>query len=1097
MIGMLDRMIHGRLARPLRSVCLTLGLCLLATAAPAGAAAAAPLWQLDVAANSTVPPSGTLHYFVRATNVGDAAVASPFELTIRLPAGMTSDGITSRTRDDPSDPFSCSGASGASVVTCTSSFFLLPFDFTASELQVSVDGAASGSLTSAFEISGGGAQTQSKTDATTVTNADPGFGVDTFDGSVDADPAGGAFTQAGGHPFAASTFIAFNTIDGPNPLTGPVWPVEQPKDVVVDLPPGFVGDPTGAAQCTAGELANSATATDVRPLCSPASQIGVTTVTITRSSSVDKAVGPLPVFNMVPPPGVPARFGFNALGTVVTLDARLRSDSDYGLSVDVHKISEGLAIAGTSLTIWGVPAASSHDAQRSCPGEHAPSDGGPSCRAGLSPQPFLRNVTSCDAAAGSSVVDGLVTSVHTDSWVHPGRLNADGTPDLTDPNWDNDQFISHLPPGKPEQGPNQLPTDCGRVPFDPALEGQPVAPAQASSPSGFAFDLTMPQSDDPGTIGTGDLRKAVVTLPAGVHVSPSSANGLAACGPDQIGLHTLADPTCPDGSKVGSLTIRTPLLRDPLEGSIYLATPFNNPFNKLIAIYLVARGPGLIVKLAGSVDIDQNTGQLTTTFDNQPQLPFSNLHLEFKGGSRAPLVTPTRCGTYTTHSVLTSWSGKTVEDDSSFTLASDANGTACNPHGFSPEMSAGTANPIAGGTTSFLLGLTRGDLDQELGSLSIDMPEGLLGYISKVQQCGATDARNGTCGSASQIGDVTVGAGAGSSPFYVSGGRAYLTGPYNGAPYGLSIVVPAVAGPFDLGNVNVRSAIFVDKHDSSLRVVSDPLPTILQGIPLDVRDVRVNVNRRGFIVNPTNCARKTVDGVITSTEGARAAVSDRFQVGECASLGFKPRMAITVGGRRHTHRGQTTPLSTTITMPRGKQANLRFVRVTLPDTINARLTVIQDACTRAEFESDIRKCAHARAGSAVASTPLLSKPLRGNAYFVKNGHPIPDLFIALRGDVDFDLIGTISIVNNRLLRTTFATAPDVPIRSFSLRLLGDPKNGSVGAAANLCARSSRRHKVALDFIAQNGRVHQVQQALRVKGCAKHKRGKGAAHRSAR
>jgi hypothetical protein len=1094
---MLGRIAHVRCARSLRSLRLVLSLAVVAVMVSAGAAGAAQVWQLDVAANTTVAQGDSLHYFVRAINVGDAAMTDPYTLTIRLPTGMTSAGVTSTVPGFQFDPYSCTGASGATVVACTSSFPLPPLISAATDLQVRIDGAASGRLTTAIEIAGGGAPTQARNDATEVTDTPPAYGVDSFDGSVDADVAGAAFTRAGGHPFAASASIAFNTIQNANALIGPLWPVEQPKNVVVDLPPGLVGNPSAAAQCTAGELANAVNAIDVRPLCSAASQVGVTSVTVARPDTIGKVIGPLPVFNLVPPPGVPARFGFNAAGTVVTLDARLRSDGDYGLSIDVHNISEGLAVASNSLTFWGVPADPIHDSLRSCAGERAPSDGGPSCRAGVAPKAFLRNPTSCEAPAGSSVTDGLVTTIHTDSWVHPGRVKADGTPDLTDPSWKNDQFVSHQPPGKPEPGQNQLPTECDRVPFSPTLEGQPTAPAQASSPSGFAFDLSLPQTDDPIATGEADLRKAVVTLPAGVRVSPSSANGLAACGPDQIGLHTLADPTCPDGSKVGSLTIRTPLLRDPLSGSIYLATPFNNPFNKLIAIYLVARGPGLIVKLAGSVDIDQTNGQLTATFDDNPQLPFSNLHLEFKGGSRAPLVTPKSCGEYTTHALLTSWSGKTVESISRFTLAADANGSACDPHGFSPELSAGTKNPVAGASSPFLLGLTRGDLDQELGSLTIDMPEGLLGYISKVEQCGAVAAANGTCGSASQIGDVTVGAGAGGSPYFVTGGRAYLTGPYKGAPYGLSIVVPAVAGPFNLGDVNVRSAIFVDKHDSTLRIISDPLPTILQGIPLDVRDVRVNVNRGGFIVNPTSCARKTVSGVITSTEGTRAAVSDRFQVGECASLGFKPTMAMRVGGRGHTRRGQTSPFTTTLTMPRRGQANLKFVRVTLPITINARLNTISDACTRAEFESDISKCAHARAGSATAVTPLLNDPLRGNAYFVKNGRAIPDLFVALRGPVAFDLIGRITIVNNKLLRTTFDAAPDVPIRSFTLRLLGGPRTASIGAAANLCSAKSRHATASVDYIGQNGKVRQVDQHLKVAGCPKHKRGKGAARRSAR
>jgi hypothetical protein len=298
--------------------------------------------------------------------------------------------------------------------------------------------------------------------------------------------------------------------------------------------------------------------------------------------------------------------------------------------------------------------------------------------------------------------------------------------------------------------------------------------------------------------------------------------------------------------------------------------------------------------------------------------------------------------------------------------------------------------------------------------------------------------------------------------------------------------VPAVAGPFDLGNVVVRSAIFVDKHTADLRVVSDPLPRILQGIPLNVRDVRVNVNRPDFFLNATNCTEKRIGATLVSTQGMSANVSTRYQAGDCASLAFKPSMVLTVGGRGHVHRNSTTPLSTTLRMPSRQQANLRFVRVTLPQTINARLTVINDACTRAEFEADISRCSHARAGTATANTPLLRDPLRGNVYFVKNGHPLPDLFVALRGQVDFDLIGRISIPGSTRLATTFEAAPDVPVRSFTLKLFGDRKNGSIGAATNLCSARSRRANVELDYIAQSGKVRQVDQPLVIKGCGRSK-----------
>ncbi len=498
------------------------------------------------------------------------------------------------------------------------------------------------------------------------------------------------------------------------------------------------------------------------------------------------------------------------------------------------------------------------------------------------------------------------------------------------------------------------------------------------------------------------------------------------------------------------------------------------------------------MKLAGKVDTDPNTGQLTATFDDNPQLPFSNLHLEFNGGPRAPLTTPDACGTYATHAVMTGWSGAKAASDSSFTLDQDADGAPCSAHGAAPGFAAGTADPIAGKDTMFHLRVTRGDQQPRLQSVTVDMPEGLLGHVADVVQCAEGDAAHGTCPDGARIGNVVVGAGAGSNPFYITNGRAYLTGPYKGAPFGLSMVVPAVAGPFDLGNVNVRAALFVDKHDATLRVVSDSLPTILEGIPLDVRDVRVNIDRDGFIVNPTSCAEKTVGGIIGSTDGSSVNVSTRFQVGECARLALKPKMRIFVGKKRRTHRNAVTPFTTALKMPAG-QTNLRYVKVSLPTTLNARLDVVNRACTRDEFEAG--HCSQAKAGTAYAITPLLRDPLRGGVYFVRNGHAIPDIFVALRGQVDFDLIGRVTIPGGKHLATTFDAVPDVPITKFVLRLVGG-KHGPVGAATNLCTRQGHRTPASIGYTGQNGKVVHVNQRIHIRGCAKHKARK-AAHRKAK
>ena len=792
-------------------------------------------------------------------------------------------------------------------------------------------------------------------------------------------------------------------------------------------------------------------------------------------------LGPIPLYNLVPPPNMPAQFGFNIYGVVGTLAASLRSDSDYGITITAPNLSEGIAFTSTRVTLWGEPADDVHTPERACPGRSTPdyvTNHGPTCASGAPVLPFLRNPTSCPQAGR-----GLPTVLRANSWKDPSRAVLAS-------------FTSHENPGYPRAranwGDELGPDRCDDVPFDPRIGVAPVEPAQAGTPTGFAFDVSIPQPLAVGGISQSDLKTAVVRLPAGVRVSPASAAGLGGCSSADIKLHTLQEPTCPDAAKIGQVTLTTPLLEEPLQGSVYLATPFDNPARKLVGLYIVVRGHGVLIKLPGEVDVNQvidpGTGesreQLTATFDNNPQAPFSNLQLRFNDGPKAPLTTPDECGTYTTHATFTGWSGAVATAESSFTLAQDADGQPCKSHGFDPSISAGTENPVAGKTAPFQLRITRPDQDQQLSGITVNMPQGLTGYVSRADLCGETDAANGTCRPGSQVGHVTVGAGAGANPFYITNGRAYLTGPYKKAPYGLSIVVPAVAGPFDLGTVNVRSALFVDKHDAALRVISDPLPTDLQGISLDVRDVRVAIDKPRFIVNPTSCAVKRIDGRIVSSRGLAKQVSTRFQVGECANLGFKPRMVMRVGGRGHIRRGQTSPFTTRLTMPQRNQANLRLVRVTLPKTINARLNTINDACTRTQFENDVAKCAHAKAGTATASTPLLRGSLNGNVYFVKNGSAIPDLFVALRGQVSFDLIGKISIVNNTLLRTTFATAPDVPIRTFTLRLLGGPRTASIGAVSNLCTPTSRQEKAQVDYIAQSGKVLQTAQALKVTGCGK-------------
>jgi uncharacterized repeat protein (TIGR01451 family) len=649
------------------------------------AAAASPGWRIDALSNTRAAPGGTLDYLVQVTNVSGAdSDGSQLVLVATLPAGVTA---VSTANASAGANFSCTGP-GASVVTCTETDVVPAYDFRTLRLTVAVDPSAAGPVTSSFQVSGGGAASARTVDPMRITATPPGFGVDAFDGQVTADSDGAPFTQAAGHPFAASTAIDFNTVTNPNPPFGPLWPVEPTKDVLVELPAGFIADPINTAQCTATQLANVQGA-EPAPLCPATSQVGTTLV---RMNGLPGPVvlGPLPLFNMVPGPDELARFGFDVAGTVVTLDAQLRSGSDYGLTLNASDAPQTLSVAGMSLTLWGVPADPSHNVERACPGQLNPWRGGPSCPSGAYRRAFLRNPTSCTAPGV-----GLPTTLNVDSWTHPGVFRSA-------------TFLSHLPPAYPlppsQWGARQGPTGCDTVPFHASVTAAPASTPQAGQPVAFSFDVYLPQSDDPDVLGEGDLWWAAMTLPEGVRVSPVGENGFGGCSPAQIALHTTAEPACPDASKIGSVTIDTPLLSQPLTGSAYLATPNDNPFGSALAIYLVAEGRGLIVKLPWEVQEDPDTGELTAISDDFPQLPLSHLQLELSGGPDAWMALPDACGTFTTYALAASWSERAVASASSFSVSEGAGGGPCPtppppPTPGGTRVAASPPAPIAPGST--------------------------------------------------------------------------------------------------------------------------------------------------------------------------------------------------------------------------------------------------------------------------------------------------------------------------------------------------------------------------------------------------------------
>jgi hypothetical protein len=917
----------------------------------------------------------------------------------------------------------------------------------------------------------------------------PAFGISSFDGSITSQD-GSVDTQAGSHPFQMTTSFSFPT----NAYPGDPIAVESMKDVGVDLPAGLVGNPVGFPQCPQQDLTVSGSGVIGCPV---GSQVGQLRLHLQSLNDLT-----VPLYNMVPNPGEPAQFAATLAGINAYIDFHVRSGGDYGLSASLNDVLSELPINASSLIVWGVPADPAHDPFRGalCRGDPsvvANCSGGGFPAGGL-PRALLTLATSC---AGPQA-----TSLSVDTWQHPGTFFTAS-------------FLSHDTAGNPVGVDG-----CNRLQFAPSITVQPES-SVGDSPTGLHVDVHIPQAGltDPQGLAAANLKKAVVTLPAGVSVNPASADGLAACSPQEVALSSPGPAACPDASKVGSVEVDSPLVDHPLLGGVYLAQQGNNPFGSLLAIYIAVDDPttGTVVKLAGHVVPDPQTGQLTTTFDNTPRLPFTDFKLDFFGGPRAALATPASCGTYQTTSQMVPWSavdpnnplpGEIANAGDSFAISSGSNGTPCGALAFTPSFLAGTTSNQANGFSPLSVSLSRTDGSQQLAAVSVQMPPGLLGMLSSVPLCGEPAASQGTCSPSAQIGHTTVSAGSGSSPLVVpQAGQpqapVFLTGPYKGAPFGLSIVVPAVAGPFNLGTVVVRAAISVDPHTAQVTITSDPLPSILQGVPLRVRKVDVVVDRPGFIFNPTSCDPLAVNATITSTQGASAAVSSRFQAANCGELPFIPKFSASTTAK--TSRANGASLDAKILIGVKGEANAHVVAVQLPKQLPSRLTTIQKACLDSVFNVNPAACpAASLVGSATASTPVLPVALTGPAYLVSHGGAgFPDLVVVLQGDgVRFDLVGSINISSKGITSSKFSSAPDAPINSFDLNLPQGP-HSILTSNGSLCAKPLIMPTTITGYnnkqVKQNTKIKvtgcpKAKKARKAKrGARKHKAKKHAAKRAAR
>jgi hypothetical protein len=896
------------------------------------------------------------------------------------------------------------------------------------------------------------------------------FGIESFSFRT-LDSVGEPDTQAGSVPYELIVKIKAPTteVEISEPFGGKVSPTGTIKDLLNELPPGLIGNPTAVPVCPVRAAENQT--------CTGDAQIGQIEVLFSEKTEAEPEVASL--YNVIAPQGKAARFaGFINASTDAFIDSSVRTGEDYGITSGGFNISGRVNVFGITVRLWGVPADPRHDAQRRCPTsiEAEPCSVTP----GTPEEPFLRNPTSCGGP--------LTVRARLDAYQSPGEF---------------DEAQATLP----------AITGCEKLEFHPTLEVKPTTDT-AESPTGLHVDLHIPQSDDPNQLATPDLKDAVVKLPPGLTVNPSSANGLEGCTPAQIGLttpvgttpiHTTAGPAeCPDASKVGTVEIDTPVLDHPLPGAVYLATPFENPFDSLVAIYVAVNDPisGVVVKLAGHVEVGPE-GQLTTSFEENPQLPFEDFKLDFFGGELAPLKTPAVCGTYTTNSSLTPWSapasGPAATPSDGHPISQSPNGGSCPTSAAalpnSPTFEAGSESPLAGAYSPFVLHLTRQDDSQQFSSLAVNMPAGLLARLAGIPYCsdgalaaaagktGAEERQSPSCPEASRVGSVVVGAGAGSSPVFVTG-QAYLAGPYKGAPVSLAIITPAIAGPFDLGTVVVRSALEIDPFTSKVTVKSDPIPTELKNIPLDVRSIAVKIDRSNFTLNPTSCEAMAVGGSVTSTVGQTATLSNHFQVDGCKQLNFKPKLQISLKGSTK-HAGHPA-LKAVLTYPKaGAYANVARAQVNLPRSEFIDQANLNKTCTKPVLLAG--SCPKTTIyGKAKAWTPLLDKPLEGNVYLVGGfGYKLPALVAELNGQIRVLLAGKVDSGPNKGIRNTFEAVPDAPVEKFVLELKGGPKYSLLENSEPLCQRPQR---AIARFTAQNGKVLQSKPLI-ANDCSKKGHGK--------
>jgi hypothetical protein len=938
------------------------------------------------------------------------------------------------------------------------------------------------------------------------------------------------FTQAGGHPIGLATTIRFASeeIEDKGNHDRDLVPTRDPKDIVVSPPAGLLGNPNPKQfpQCPIRYVVEERH-------CPADTQVGTQ-----RLLWFGGKQNLAPVVNLTPEKGQSAEFGLETgsaitvllTAHVVRVPNRAGSSAPaYGLTLVSRDIPNArIELVEDEVLFWGVPADPIHDKMR---GKHCEllsgeaggvaqlrrlceedrtNEGSASDPSGVPPAPFLTLPTDCSAGP-------LTANVRADSWEEPGAVREGRYSGFQ-------ESTATLPPV----------TGCGLLQFEPKVQVAPDT-SLADAPVGLGVNLQVPLDEDPETVATPQLRNAAVTLPAGLSINPGVVAGIAACnesGPEGINFEgpeseeenisgelQLAPGHCPDASTIGEAEAESPLQPEPLKGHVYLARPGCGAAGQhectaqdaadgnLYQLYLELGGTGALgdtgvnLKVRLKTEANPATGQLTTVAEDNPEFPFSELRIRLNGGAQASLANPAACGPALTTTDLTPWSapGHTPEglltagtpDSSPFSsyLVTGCGSTVP----FAPGFSSGTVTPNAGQFSSFTMNLSRQDREQYLKGVQIHIPPGLSGVLASVPLCEEPLAASGHCPESTRIGTTRVASGAGSNPFELEG-VVYLTKGYGGAPFGLSIVTNAVAGPFNLGLVVVRARINVDPTDASLTVTTDEtgpyaIPQILDGVPLRLKRITVNIDRPGFMFNPTSCNAQQVTGVISGSQNATATVASPFAVGGCQSLAFKPSFKVSTAGK--TSKANGASLDVKLAYPKGSlgsEANIKSVKVDLPKQLPSRLTTLQKACTAQVFASNPSNCPAASiVGIVKANTPLLPVELSGPVYFVSHGgEAFPSLIVVLQGDgVRVDLTGATFISRQGITSSTFKTVPDVPVNTFEL-YLPEGKFSALAANGNLC---TSKLVMPTEFTAQNGAVLKQSTKLTVTGCPKTKTAK--------